>query len=52
MGIVAGNLMTVRPLLRALVTYFPMLRNWSGGDELVLRWGCQTHHSHCDHSAN
>ncbi|KAJ6142733.1 hypothetical protein N7471_002186 [Penicillium samsonianum] len=34
LGIAAGSLMTVRPLLRALVTSFPMLRNWSGGDEL------------------
>ncbi|KAJ5847647.1 hypothetical protein N7455_011604 [Penicillium solitum] len=40
LGIAAGSLMTVRPLLRVLITYFPILSSWSGGEgvELGSRW--------------
>ncbi|KAJ5199523.1 hypothetical protein N7491_011269 [Penicillium cf. griseofulvum] len=37
LGIAAGSLMTIRPLLRVLITSFPMLRNWSGGEGLESR---------------
>ncbi|KAJ5816963.1 hypothetical protein N7447_009196, partial [Penicillium robsamsonii] len=38
LGIAAGSLMTVRPLFRALITSFPTLNSWSGGEELESRW--------------
>jgi hypothetical protein len=38
LGIAAGSLMTIRPLLRVLMTSFPKLRNWSYGEELGSRW--------------
>ncbi|PLB37075.1 uncharacterized protein BDW47DRAFT_107787 [Aspergillus candidus] len=37
LGIAAGSLMMVRPLLRFLIASFPMLSSWSSGEELGSR---------------
>ncbi|KAJ5862015.1 hypothetical protein N7455_006083 [Penicillium solitum] len=49
LGIAAGSLMTVRPLLRVLVNSFPILSSWSSwssGEELRSRWKRRIHSFH------
>ncbi|CAG7999563.1 unnamed protein product [Penicillium nalgiovense] len=65
LGIAAGSLMTLRPLLRVLsksgssvtnqhrlVTSFPMLSSCSDGEDLESPCEYQTHSYNCGHFAN
>ncbi|KOS47832.1 hypothetical protein ACN38_g1158 [Penicillium nordicum] len=65
LGIAAGSLMTLRPLLRVLsnsgssatnqhrrVTSFPMLSSCSDGEDLQSPCECQTHSYNCGQFAN